>query len=145
LALKGGRGFTAMVDAMFFILLMAIAFSVLLSMTGPSEKADLQDADDILPLLLETDIEAEIDKECGPVTVRMCEALVYDFYRDCGAGRAAAEILDSHFMREGAYTLCVRHDGTSYTLGSGTGIPVSSCTINVTGDVFSAVYVLTVY
>ncbi len=87
----------------------------------------------------------EIDPECGPVTVKMCDGLVYDIYTDCGAGRAAAMILDSHFMREGAYTLGVRQGDNSYTLGTGTGIPVSSCTLSVAGDFFSAVYVLTVY
>ncbi|MGE0015372.1 MAG: hypothetical protein AB7S83_04225 [Candidatus Methanomethylophilaceae archaeon] len=145
MALKGEDGFTAMADAIFFIILTTIAFSVLLSMSGPSERGDPQDADDILPLLLETDIEIEIDRECGPVKVRMCEGLIYDIYTDCGAGRAATEILDSHFMREGAYALDVRQGDNSYTLGTGTGIPVSSCTLSVTGDFFSAVYVLTVY
>jgi hypothetical protein len=145
MALKGDRGFTAMVDAIFFMILITVAFSVLLSVSGPSERADPQDAGEILTMLLETNIEVEIDPECGPVTVKMCDGLVYDIYMDCGAGRAAAMILDSHFMREGAYTLGVSQGGNSYTLGTGTGIPVSSCTLSVAGDFFSAVYVLTVY
>lgn len=143
--LKGRKGFTATVDAMFFIVLITMAFSLMFSMTGTDEKHDIQDASEILPILLEADVEVELDPDRGPVSVKLCDALVYEMYRDCKAGRAAEQILDSHFMREGAYALTVSHNGMTYTVGSGAGIPVSSCTQNVTGEYFTASYVLTVY
>ncbi|MEA4977861.1 MAG: hypothetical protein VB016_04860 [Methanomassiliicoccaceae archaeon] len=145
MGLKNKKGFTATVDAMIFIVMMTIAFSAMFSLLETSEKSEFQGASDILPLLLESDVEIQIEEDCGPVTVKMCEALVYGMYTDCDAARAAEEILDSHFLREGAYVLTVQHNGMSYTVGSGAGTPGSSFSQKITGDNFTAVYILTVY
>ncbi len=145
MGMKSKKGFTATVDAMIFIILMTIAFSAMHSLVETSEKSEVQDASDILPLLLESDVEIELEKDCGPITVKMCEALVYELYIDCDAARTASEILDSHFLREGAYALTVQHNGMSYTVGSGAGTPGSSFSQKVAGDNFTAVYILTVY
>ncbi len=128
---------------MIFIVLMTLVVSVMFSVTGSSECNDVQDASDILPMLLES--EVDIDTDDGVLKVKMYDGLVCSIYTDCGADVAASNILDSHFMREGAYKLIIEHSGHSYSIGSGDGVPTSSYSENISSRYVTAKYTLALY
>ena len=141
--IKGRKGFTATIDAMIFIILMTLVISVIYSVAESPDHNGPQDASDILPMLLES--EVKIDTEDGILKVKMCDGLVYAIYTDCGADVAASNILDSHFMREGAYRLTIEHDVHYYSIGSGDGIPTSSYSEDISSEYYTAKYTLALY
>lgn len=141
--MKGREGFTAIVDAMIFVTVIALAFSVISGMFESREVNDVQEAPDILSVLLEYELYTDLGD--GPVEVKVYEGLVYSMYRYCGALEHVADILDSHFMREGAYLLTVEHNGNYYTLGSGSGIPSSSHSQRIVHEFFTADYTLEIF
>lgn len=128
---------------MIFIVLMTLAVSVMYNVTGSSENSSPQDASDILPMFLES--EVEIDTEDGILKVKMYEGLLCTIYVDCGADVAASNILDSHFMREGAYRLTIECDDRSYSIGSGNGVPTSSYSKDISSEYYTAKYTLALY
>lgn len=140
--IKGKKGFTAIVDAMIFIVLMTLVVSVIYSVEEPYDNGS-QDASDILPMLLESYVE--IDTDDGIMKVKMYDGLVYSLYVDGGADVAASNILDSHFMRNNAYLLTIEHNDKSYSIGSGDGIPTSSYTEDISSEYHSAKYTLALY
>ncbi len=140
--IKGQKGFTAIVDAMIFIALMTLVVSVMYN-ADSLDNEDIQDASDILPMLLES--EVEIDTVDGIFKVKMHDGLVCTMYADCGADTAASNILDSHFMREGAYRLTIEHNGLSYSIGSGEGVPTSSYSEDIFSEFYTAKYTLALY
>ena len=141
--IKGDKGFTAIVDAMIFIVLMTLAVSVIYNVDGSSDVNDSQDASDILPMLLES--EVEIDTEDGILKVKMYDGLVCSIYVDCGADVTASNILNSHFMRSNAYLLTIEHNGYSYSIGSGDGVPTSSYSEDLSTEYYAAKYTLALY
>ena len=141
--IKEDKGFTGIVDAMIFIVLMTLVVSVMFSITGSSERNDPQDASDILPMLLESQVE--IDTDDGILKVKMYDGLVCSIYANCGADLAASNILDSHFMREGAYRLTINHNGNSYSIGSGDAVPTSSYSEDISSGYVTAKYTLELY
>ena len=128
---------------MIFITVIALAFSIIFNIAEPREDYDLQEAPDILPILLEYKIWTDLGD--GPVEVRVYEGLIYSMYRYCGVHELVADILDSHFMREGAYLLTVEHNGNYYTLGSGSGVPSSAHSQLIIHEFFTADYTLEIF
>ena len=141
--IKGKKGFTATVDAMIFIVLMTLVVSVMYHVVDISNDNDVQDASDILQMLLESEVEIKIEDET--MEVKMYDGLAYSIYANCGADRAASNILDSHFMREGAYRLTVEHNGNSYSIGSGDGVPTSMYSEDIYSKFYVTKYTLALY
>ena len=128
---------------MIFVTVIALAFSVISGIFESNGPYEVQEAPDILPILLEYELYTDLGE--GPVEVKVYEGLVYSMYRYCGAHEHVADILDSHFMREGAYLLTVEHDGKYYTLGSGSGIPSSAHSQRIIHEFFTADYTLEIF
>lgn len=141
--IKGKKGFTATVDVMIFIVLMTLVISVMYQVVDLSDDDNIQDASDILQMLLES--EVEVITEDGTMKVKMYDGLAYSLYANCGADRAASNILDSHFMREGAYRLTVEHGDRSYSIGSGDGVPTSLYSKDIYSKFYTTKYTLALY
>lgn len=137
------KGLTAIVDVMFFITLMTIVFSVTYSLQPADEGPEVQSAQEILDLLLESETCADMGD--GPVRMKVYEGLVYSMYVNCGTDACAINILDSHFMREDSYCLKVEQGNKQSLLGLGRGTPVSACTRVVAAPLFTATYTLEVF
>lgn len=138
-----GKGFTAIVDAMIFITLITLAFTVIYTMGAEKEGPEVQDASEILDLLLESETVADIGD--GPVRMKIYKGLVYSTYTECGTDTEVMNILDSHFMREDSYRLTVEQGDKTLILGTGNGIPVSACTRVLTAPYFTAAYTLEIF
>ena len=137
------KGFTAVMDAMIFITLITLAFTAIYTMTAEKDGPEMQDASEILDLLLESETVADIGD--GPVRMKIYKGLVYSMYTECGTDTEVTNILDSHFKRENSYRLTVEQGEKSLTLGTGEGIPVSACTRVLTAPYFTAAYTLELF
>lgn len=122
MGIKSEKGFTAIADAMIFIMLMSVVFSVVFSVSH--QEPENQDASEVLEVLMDSDTEIRTDG--GIRAVKMYAALIIETKYPCGASADAKKILDSHFGREGAYLLTVETDEGSLSVGTGSGTPVSS-------------------
>lgn len=139
--IKSRKGFTAIADAMIFIMLMTVAFSVIFIATD--SEPETQEASDILTVLMDSDTEVHI--EGNPHVMKMYAALIINTKYGCGADTAAKNILDSHFGRDGAYLLTVESDGGFLSVGTGSGIPVSSYTKTAAFEYGSGTFTLYLY
>lgn len=137
------KGLTAIADAMVFIVLITLAFTVICTMSVEKDGPEVQNASEILDILLDSDTVADIGD--GPVGMKIYKGLVYSMYADCGTDREVTGILDSHFMRNDSYRLTVEQGGNTFSLGSGAGTPVSACTRELTAPYFTAVYTLEIF
>ncbi len=137
------KGLTAMADAMIFITLITLAFTVIYSLGMEKDGPEVQDASEILDLLLDSETVADIGD--GPVKMKIYQGLVYSLYVECGTDREVTNILDSHFMRDGSYRLTVEQGGKTVVLGHGGGIPSSACTRVLTAPHFTAAYTLEIF
>ncbi|MCL1811601.1 MAG: hypothetical protein FWG41_05230 [Methanomassiliicoccaceae archaeon] len=123
--LKEGRGMTAMVDAMIFIIVMGIAISALFAFTGdkPMGNDALSVSDNIFSAKLKVNDFIETD-ESGLIGMPDMAA----FYILTGEGNALEyiqSILDSLTQRPGSYSLKMEYRGEAVTIGNGEGESVS--------------------
>jgi len=123
--LKNRKGLTAMVDAMIFIVIMGLAVSAMFAFGGGEPAAN--DA-------------SSISNNIFSAKLRICDFVETDdsrlvsvpdvvaFYIMTGEGRAAdyiESVLDSLMKRPDSYRLDVEYQGSTISIGSGKGDPVS--------------------
>ena len=124
--LKNKKGMTAMVDAMIFIVVMGLAVSAMFMFTSNEPVPD--DASRVPDKIFTSKLRScdVIDtEESGIVNVSDMVA----FYFLTGEGKIMQYIkgiMDSLMQRPGSYRLDISYKGSSISIGSGTGDPLSS-------------------
>ena len=123
--LKNRKGLTAMVDGMIFIVIMGLAVSAMFAFGGnePTANDASSVSNSIFSAKLRTcDLVDTDDSRLVSVSD------VIAFYIMTGEGRAAEyieSVLDSLMKRPDSYRLDIEYQGSSISIGSGKGDPIS--------------------